>query len=92
MPSSSLGAPPADGGEPGSHTLDKDTEFEADDEGEGEENQPGGDDSVLDAEELEILQTIINPTAGDQSLTTPKSGEKRGFGPPGQLRPFRLVW
>ena len=80
MPSSSLGAPPAGSGEPRSQTFDEDVDFEADDEGEGKENQPGGDDSIIDTEELEILQGIINPAASDKPLTTPKSGDKWGSG------------
>ena len=80
MPSSSLGAPPAGSGEPRSQTFDEDVDFEADDEGEGKENQPGGDDSIIDTEELEILQGIINPAASDKPLTTPKLGNKWGSG------------
>ena len=63
-------------------TLDEDLDFEAD----NEENQPSGNDSVIDTEKLEILQGIINPTVGNQPLTTPKlcdkwsSGHLHGFG------------
>ena len=80
VPSSSLGAPPADGEEAGSQPLDEDFDFAADDEGDSEENQPGGDDSVIDPRELEILQGIIKPPPSDQPLTMPKSGDKQGSG------------
>ena len=53
-------------------------DFEADDEGDGEETQPGGDDSVIDTEEVTILQTIMNPMVGDLPPIMPKSGDKQG--------------
>ena len=79
-PSSSLGAPPVGGEEPGAQPLDEELDLglEADDKGDGEKNQPGGDDSAIDLQEVEILQGIVNPGAGGQPLTMPKSGDKRG--------------
>ena len=81
-PSSSLGTPPLGGEEPEMQHLDKDLDagLEADDDGDREKDQHGGDDSLIDASELEILQGIINPGADDQVPIMPKSGEKRGLG------------
>ena len=74
--SSSLGTSPLGGEEPEIQHLDEDLDagLEADDEGDGEKDQHGGDD--IDASELEILQGIINPGTDDQVPITQKSGEK----------------
>ena len=81
VPSSSFGAPPLGGEEPETQYLDEDLDagLEADDEGNGEKDH-GGDDSLINASELQILQGIINPGADDQASIAPKSGEKRGSG------------
>ena len=81
-PSSSLGVPPPGGEEPEMQYLNKDLDagLEADDEGNGEKDQHGGDDSLIDASELEILQGIISPGANGQVSIMPKSGKKRGSG------------
>ena len=62
--------------------LDKDLDagLEADDEGDGEKDLGEGEDSNIDATEIEILQGIINSGAHDQAPALPKSGEKRGSG------------
>ena len=80
VPSSSLGAPPLEGKDPGLRPLDKDLDagLEADDEGDGEKDPGEGKDPNIDAAEIEILQGIINPGAHDQVPALPKSGEKRG--------------
>ena len=81
-PSSSLGAPPLDGEEPKMRPLDEDldTGLEADDKGTGENDPHEGNDSIIDASELEILKGIVNPGANNQVPIMPKSGEKRGSG------------
>ena len=81
-PSSSLGAPPLDGEEPKICPLDEDLDvgLEADDEGDGEKDPREGDDSIIDASELEILKGIVNPGTNDQAPIMPKSGKKRGSG------------
>ena len=81
-PSSSLGTPPLGSEEPEMQYLDEDLDagLEADNEGDGEKDQHGGDDSLIDASELEILQGLINPGANDQASIAPKSGEKWGSG------------
>ena len=63
----------------GCSPLDEELDLglEADNEGDGEKNPPG-DDSVVDLQELEILQGIVNPSPGGQPPTTPKSGKKWG--------------
>ena len=78
MPSSSLGAPPVSSEEPGVQPLDKELDLglEADDEGDGKKNQPGGDNSIIDLQEVEILQGIVNPGPGRRPPTMPKSGDK----------------
>ena len=78
-PSSSLGAPPLEGEDPGLRPLDEDldTRLEADDEGDGEKDPGEGEDPNVDAAEI---QGIINLGAHDQVPTLPKSGEKRGCG------------
>ena len=80
LPSSSLGAPPLEGEDPGLRPLDEDldTGLEADDEGDGEKDPGEGEDPNVDADEIEILQGIINLGAHNQALALPKSGEKRG--------------
>ena len=81
-PSSSLGAPPVGSEEPGVQPLDEEMDLglEADDEGDGEKNQPHSNDSVIDLLQVEILQGIINPGANGQPLATPKLGDKWGSG------------
>ena len=53
-PSSSLGAPPVGSEEPGAQPLNEELDLglEADDKGDGEKNQPGSDDSVIDLQDL----------------------------------------
>ena len=77
-PSSSLVAPPLDGEETEMQPLDEDLDvgLEADDEGNGEKDPHEGDDSIIDASELEILKNIVKPGANDQVPIMPKSGEK----------------
>ena len=79
-PSSSLGAPPLEGKDPGLRPLDEDldTGLEANNEGDGEKDLGEGEDPNIDAAEIEILQGIINPGAHDQAPALPKSGEKQG--------------
>ena len=78
VPSSSLGAPPLEGEDPGLRPLDKDLDvgLDADDEGNGEKDPGEGEDLNIDAAEVEILQDIINPGAHEQAPSLPKSGEK----------------
>ena len=78
--SSSLCAAPLDGEEPETQQLDEDLDagLEADDEGGREKDQPGGDDSLIDLSELEILKGIVIPGTSDQAPIMPKSGNKRG--------------
>ena len=78
LPSISLGAAPLDGEEPKTRPLDEDLDagFEADDEGNGEKDPHEGDDSVIDASELEILKTIVKQGTNDQVPIMPRSGEK----------------
>ena len=82
LPSSSLGAPPLEGEDPGLRPLDKDldTGLEADDEGDGEKDPGESKDPNVDANEIEILQGIINLGTHNQAPALPKSGEKRGSG------------
>ena len=82
VPSSSLGAPPLEGEEPETRPLDEDLDvgLDADDKGDGEKDPGEGDDSVIDAAEVKILQGIINLGAQEQTPTIPKSGEKWGLG------------
>ena len=82
VPSSSLGALPLDGKDPGLRPLDEDLDagLDANDEGDGENDQGEGEDLNIDAAEVEILQNIINPGTHGQAPSLPKSGEKRGSG------------
>ena len=52
--------------------------LDADDEGDGEKDPAKGDDSLIDAAEIKILQGIINLGTQDQVPTLLKSGDKRG--------------
>ena len=81
-PSSSLGAPPLEGKDPGLQPLDEDLDagLDANNEGDGEKDPGEGKDPNVDAAEIEILQGIINPGAHEQVPALPKSGEKRGSG------------
>ena len=81
-PSSSLGAPPFEGEDPGLRPLDEDLDagLEADDEGDGEKDPGEGEDPNVDATEIKILQGIINLGTHYQAPALPKSGEKRGSG------------
>ena len=54
--------------------------LEADDEGDGEKDPHEGNDSIIDASELEVLKGIVNPVASNQAPIMPKSGKKRGSG------------
>ena len=69
-----------EGENPGLRPLDKDLDagLEADDEGDGEKHPGEGEDPNIDADEIEILQGIINVGAQNQVPALPKSGEKRG--------------
>ena len=80
-PSSSLGTP-LEGEDPGLRPLDEDldTGLEANDEGDGEKDPGEGKDPNIDADEIEILQGIINVGAHNQVPALPKSGEKQGSG------------
>ena len=82
MPSSSLSAPPPGGEGSGLRSLDEDLDagLDADNEGDGEKDPAEGDESLIDATELKILQGIINLGAQDQVPTLPKLGEKQGPG------------
>ena len=82
LPSSSLGTSPVDGEEPKTRPLDEDLDMglEADDEGNRDKDPHEGDDSIINASELEILKGIVNPGASNQVPIMPKSGEKRGSG------------
>ena len=42
----------------------------------GEKDPTEGNDSIIDATEIELLKGIINPAALDQVSTLPKSGDK----------------
>ena len=77
MPSSSLGAPPPGREGSGLRPLDEDLDvgLDADNEGDGEKDPAEGDESLIDAVELKILQGIINLGA-HQAPALPKSGEK----------------
>ena len=81
-PSSSLRAPPLDVEEPEMRPLDEDLDagLEADDEGDGEKDPREGDDSIIDALEIEILKGIVKQGTHKQAPIIPKSGEKRGSG------------
>ena len=78
MPSSSLGAPPLGGEGSGLQPLDEDLDMglDADDEGNGEKDPAEGNDSLIDATEVELLKGIINPGAQEQVSTLPKLGDK----------------
>ena len=78
LPSSSLSTLPLDGEEPKMRPLDKDLDagLEADDEGDGEKDPCEGDNSIIDALELEILKGIVKPGTNDQVPIMPKSDEK----------------
>ena len=82
VPSSSLSAPPLEGEEPKMQPLDEDLDvgLDTDNEGDGEKDPCEGDDSIIDATELEILKGIVNPGTSGQVPTMPKLGEKRGSG------------
>ena len=82
VPSSSLGTPPLEGEEPKMQPLDKDLDvgLDADDKGDREKDPGKGNDSIIDATEVEILQGIINLGAQEQMPTMSKSSEKRGSG------------
>ena len=58
--------------------LDEDLDMglDTDDEGDGEKDPAEGDDSLIDAAKIEILQGIINLGAQDQVPVLPKSVEK----------------
>ena len=73
-PSSSLGAPPVSHEKPGTQPLDDklDLGLKVDDQDDGEKNQPSNN-SIIDLQELEILQGIVNPGPGSQPLAMPKS-------------------
>ena len=77
-PSSSLGAPPLEGEDPGLRPLDKDLDagLEANNKGDGEKDPGEGEDPNIDADEIKILQGIINLGAHNQVPALPKSGEK----------------
>ena len=81
-PSSSLGAPPLEGEDPGLRPLDEDLDagLEANDEGNGEKDPGEGEDPNINATEIEMLQGIINPGTHGQTPALPKSGDKRGSG------------
>ena len=81
-PSSSLSAPPLEGKNPGLRPLDEDLDagLEADDEGNGEKDPGEAKDPNVNADEIEILQGIINVGAQNQVPALPKSGEKQGSG------------
>ena len=81
-PSSSLSTPPLDVEESETQPLDKDLDagLEADDEGDREKDPHEGDDSIIDASEIEILKSIVKPGTNNQVPIMPKSGEKRGSG------------
>ena len=78
MPSSSLGTPPPGGEGYGLQPLDKDLDvgLDADDKGDGEKDLAEGDDSLVDAADIEILQGIINLGTQDQAPVLPKLGDK----------------
>ena len=78
--SSSLGAPPPGNDKlvPWSFDEELDLGLEANDEGDGEKHELGTDDSVIDLQEIEILQRIVNPTPSQQLPSMPKSGDKWG--------------
>ena len=80
VPSSSLGAPPADNEELTMWPLHEELDLglKADEEGNSEKNQPGGDNSAIDLQEVKILQGIVNPGPSKQPLSMPKSGNKWG--------------
>ena len=55
--------------------------LEADDEADAdkEPTEDVGDKLEIHPEEVQMLKQIIKPTAGGQSSTVPKSGDKRGL-------------
>ena len=67
VPSSSFGAPPLGNEEPEMQPLNEDLDLllEANDEGDGKNNWPGSDNSIINPSELEILQGIVNPGTND---------------------------
>ena len=71
-----------EGENPGLRPLDKDLDagLEADDKGDGEKDPGEGEDPNIDADEIKILQGIINLGAHNQAPALPKSGEKQGSG------------
>ena len=77
VPSSSLCVPPANDEEPMSWPLGEELDLglKANDEGDGEKNQPGGDDSVINLQEIEILQGIVNLGPSQEPLSMPKMGD-----------------
>ena len=80
VPSSALGAPPADDEECGLQPGDEEVDMglEADDEGKGKKEAPG-DVSLIDPKEVELLSEIMNLVIDDQAPTAPKSGNKQGL-------------
>ena len=76
----SLSVPPLGGEGSGLQPLDEDLDagLDADDEGDGEKDPTEGDDSLIDAAEVKILQGIINLGAQEQTPTLPQLGEKWG--------------
>ena len=78
MPSSSLSTPPSGGEDFRLRPLDEDLDagLDADDEGNGEKDPVEGNDSFIDATEVELLKGIINPGTQEQAPALPKSGEK----------------
>ena len=81
-PSSSLSAPPLDGEQPKMRPLDEDLDagLEADNKGNREKDPHEGDDSIIDASELNILKGIVKLGTNDQVPIMLKSGEKQGSG------------
>ena len=68
MPSSSLSTPPPGGEGSGLRPLDEDLDMglDANDEGDGEKDLAEGNNSLIDAADIEILQGIINLGAQGQ--------------------------
>ena len=58
--------------------LDEDLHvgLDTDDEGDGEKDPADGNDSIIDAAEVELLKGIINSGTHEQVPTLPKLGEK----------------
>ena len=80
--STSLSTPPLEGEEPEMQPLDEDLHvgLDTDDEGDGEKDPGVGNDTNINAIEVEKLNCIINLGVHDQAPTMPKSGEKWGSG------------